>query len=69
MEPEGALEPASLVELSLRRVRRGILSGVLPPGERLIEEQLTQRFGISRAAGRGPRGGPSGGCHRYRRCR
>src|SRR5581483_8286321 len=26
-----------------------ILSGVLPPGERLIEEQLTQRFGISRA--------------------
>jgi DNA-binding GntR family transcriptional regulator len=49
MEPEGALEPASLVELSLRRVRREILSGVLPPGERLIEEQLTQRFGISRA--------------------
>jgi DNA-binding GntR family transcriptional regulator len=49
MEPDGALEPASLVELSVRRLRREILSGVLPPGERLIEEQLTQRFGISRA--------------------
>ena len=49
MEPDGALEPSSLVELSVRRLRQDILSGVLPPGERLIEEQLTQRFGISRA--------------------
>jgi DNA-binding GntR family transcriptional regulator len=49
MEPDGALEPSSLVELSVRRLRRDILSGILPPGERLIEEQLTQRFGISRA--------------------
>jgi DNA-binding GntR family transcriptional regulator len=49
MEPDGALEPASLVELSVRRLRREILSGVMAPGERLIEEQLTQRFGISRA--------------------
>jgi DNA-binding GntR family transcriptional regulator len=49
MEPDGALEPASLVELSVRRVRREILSGLFPPGERIIEEQLTQRFGISRA--------------------
>lgn len=49
MEPDGALEPASLVELSVRRLRHEILSGVLPPGERLIEEQLTSRFGISRA--------------------
>jgi DNA-binding GntR family transcriptional regulator len=49
MEPDGALQPSSLVELSVRRLRQDILSGVLPPGERLIEEQLTQRFGISRA--------------------
>jgi DNA-binding GntR family transcriptional regulator len=49
MEPDGTLEPPSLVELSLRRLRAEILGGVLPPGERLIEEQLTQRFGISRA--------------------
>jgi DNA-binding GntR family transcriptional regulator len=49
MTPDGALEASSLVELSVRRLRREILSGMLPPGERLIEEQLTQRFGISRA--------------------
>ena len=49
MEPDGPLEPSSLVELSVRRLRRDILNGILPPGERLIEEQLTQRFGISRA--------------------
>lgn len=49
MEPDGTLEPASLVELSVRRLRREILSGAFPPGERLIEEQLTSRFGISRA--------------------
>jgi DNA-binding GntR family transcriptional regulator len=49
VEPEGALQPASLVELSVRRLRREILGGDLVPGERLIEEQLTHRFGISRA--------------------
>ncbi len=49
MEPEGALQPASLVDLSVRRLRREILGGDLAPGERLIEEQLTHRFGISRA--------------------
>lgn len=49
MEPEGALQPASLADLSVQRLRREILSGVLAPGERIIEEQLTQRFGISRA--------------------
>jgi DNA-binding GntR family transcriptional regulator len=42
------LEAASLVELSMNRLREEILSGVLRPGERLIEEQLTRRFGISR---------------------
>ncbi|WP_248959290.1 GntR family transcriptional regulator [Sphaerisporangium perillae] len=49
MEPDGLLESPSLVELSMRRLRHEILSGALAPGERLIEEQLTQRFGTSRA--------------------
>ena len=49
MEPDGALESSSLVELTLRRLRHEILSGALAPGERLVEEHLTQRFGTSRA--------------------
>ncbi|MCW2940519.1 MAG: transcriptional regulator, GntR family [Actinomycetia bacterium] len=49
MEQGGLLEPFSLVELSTRRLREEILSGALAPGERLIEERLTRRFGISRA--------------------
>jgi DNA-binding GntR family transcriptional regulator len=43
------LGAASLVELVVRRLRAEILSGALAPGERLIEEQLTRRFGTSRA--------------------
>jgi DNA-binding GntR family transcriptional regulator len=43
------LEATSLVELAVRRLRGEILSGRLPPGERLVEEQLTRRFGTSRA--------------------
>jgi DNA-binding GntR family transcriptional regulator len=46
---DGVLEPASLVDLALFRLRTEILSGALEPGERLVEEQLTRRFGISRA--------------------
>jgi DNA-binding GntR family transcriptional regulator len=49
MELGGALESSSLVELTLRRLRHEILSGALAPGERLVEEHLTQRFGTSRA--------------------
>jgi DNA-binding GntR family transcriptional regulator len=49
MESERALEASSLVELTARRLRQEILSGALAPGERLIEEHLTQRFGTSRA--------------------
>jgi DNA-binding GntR family transcriptional regulator len=45
----GALAPSSLVELAAHRLRTEILSGALVPGERLIEEQLTRRFGTSRA--------------------
>jgi DNA-binding GntR family transcriptional regulator len=49
VELGGELEPSSLVELTLRRLRQEILSGALAPGERLVEEHLTQRFGTSRA--------------------
>jgi DNA-binding GntR family transcriptional regulator len=45
---DGMLEPASLVQLCVQRLRHEILSGMIPPGERLIEEQLTARLGISR---------------------
>jgi DNA-binding GntR family transcriptional regulator len=45
----GARASSSLVELAAHRLRTEILSGALVPGERLIEEQLTRRFGTSRA--------------------
>ena len=48
-EPAAELEASSLVELAVRRLRSEILSGTLAPGERLVEEQLTRRFGTSRA--------------------
>ncbi|WP_344621054.1 GntR family transcriptional regulator [Dactylosporangium salmoneum] len=44
-----ALASASLVELAVSRLTREILGGGTEPGERLVEEQLTRRFGISRA--------------------
>jgi DNA-binding GntR family transcriptional regulator len=47
--PSGRLEAVSLVELAVRRLRSEILNGALAPGERLVEEQLTRRFGTSRA--------------------
>lgn len=43
------LRPRSLVELATSRLRGEILSGALEPGERLVEEILSQRFRISRA--------------------
>jgi DNA-binding GntR family transcriptional regulator len=46
---DGELESPSLVQLAVRRLRREILSGKTDPGERLVEEQLTRRMGISRA--------------------
>lgn len=48
MALDGPLPSAGLVDLGTGRLRHEILSGALEPGERLIEEQLTQRFGISR---------------------
>jgi DNA-binding GntR family transcriptional regulator len=46
---DGELESYSLVELAVERLSREILSGRTDPGERLVEEQLTRRLGISRA--------------------
>lgn len=46
---EGELESVSLVDLAVSRLTREILSGRSDPGERLVEEQLTRRLGISRA--------------------
>ncbi|GAA4689349.1 GntR family transcriptional regulator [Pseudonocardia yuanmonensis] len=47
--PLEGLGAQSLVELALDRIRGDILRGAIGPGERLVEEQLTRRFGISRA--------------------
>ena len=49
VEAGSDLGALSLVELVVRRLRAEILSGALAPGERLVEEQLTRRFGTSRA--------------------
>ena len=38
----------SLVDLALAQLSREILGGSLVPGDRLVEEQLTKRYGISR---------------------
>nr|QLK01699.1 GntR family transcriptional regulator [Micromonospora carbonacea] len=46
---DGELESPSLVDLAVSRLTREILSGRSEPGERLVEEQLTRRLGISRA--------------------
>ncbi|MFY1616068.1 GntR family transcriptional regulator [Micromonospora sp. WMMD736] len=46
---DGELESVSLVDLAVARLTREILSGRSDPGERLVEEQLTRRLGISRA--------------------
>ena len=47
VSPSGVevLQSQSLVELLVTRLREDILSGALEPGERLVEEQLTKRFG------------------------
>ncbi|WP_410873317.1 GntR family transcriptional regulator [Nocardia sp. A7] len=41
--------PASLVEMTAEHVRAQVLSGALAPGERVGEEALCARLGISRA--------------------
>lgn len=45
---EVRIDPPSLVALAADSIRKMILSGRLEPGERLIEERLTEHLGISR---------------------
>lgn len=45
----GNIEQPSLVELATDRLRAEILSGALAPGDRIVEDQLRLRYGISRA--------------------
>jgi DNA-binding GntR family transcriptional regulator len=45
---EVRIDPPSLVALAADSIRKMILSGKLEPGERLIEERLTEHLGISR---------------------
>lgn len=47
--PGDSLGARSLAELAVQRLRAEIISGALAPGERLVEEHLTRRFGTSRA--------------------
>ncbi len=42
------LDVPTLVEAVVSQLRRLIVSGELKPGERLIEERLAERFGVSR---------------------
>lgn len=44
----GPLVPSSIVDLAVGELRRLILAGEFRPGERLREEELTRRWGISR---------------------
>jgi DNA-binding GntR family transcriptional regulator len=44
----GRIDPPSLVHLAADSLRTMVLSGRLAPGERLIEERLTEELGISR---------------------
>lgn len=46
---DGPALPSSLVELAMSRLRREIIDGTLAPGERIVEESVRRRFGISRA--------------------
>ena len=48
-ELDEALYAPSLLEVTTRRLRAEILSGDLAPGQRIVEEQIRQRFAISRA--------------------
>jgi DNA-binding GntR family transcriptional regulator len=43
------IEQPSLVDLATERLRSEILSGELQPGDRIVEDQIRRRYGISRA--------------------
>jgi DNA-binding GntR family transcriptional regulator len=42
------IDPPSVVDMTAAALRRLILSGEYRPGERLVEERLTERLGVSR---------------------
>jgi DNA-binding GntR family transcriptional regulator len=42
------ISPPSIVDALVEELRKLILSGAVKPGERLIEERLTERFSVSR---------------------
>ncbi|MEU0491208.1 GntR family transcriptional regulator [Nocardiopsis sp. NPDC006139] len=42
------VKPPSMVDLAARSIRRMILAGELLPGDRVVENRLTQQLGISR---------------------
>lgn len=46
--PSGRIDQQSLVALAREAIRRDILAGDLEPGQRLVEERLTERLGVSR---------------------
>ncbi|WP_091414853.1 GntR family transcriptional regulator [Friedmanniella luteola] len=46
--PTAGLHAPSLVEVAVRQLRAEILAGELRPGQRLIEDQISLRFDISR---------------------
>jgi DNA-binding GntR family transcriptional regulator len=46
---ESGIEQPSLVDLATERLRAEILSGARQPGDRIVEDQIRQRYGISRA--------------------
>ena len=46
---ERGIEQPSLVDLATDRLRAEILSGALQPGDRIVEDQIRRRYGISRA--------------------
>jgi DNA-binding GntR family transcriptional regulator len=48
-ETETGIEQLSLVDLATQRLRAEILSGELQPGDRIVEDQIRRRYGISRA--------------------
>jgi DNA-binding GntR family transcriptional regulator len=47
-EPGGRIEQPSLVDLAADKIRELLLAGTLRPGERVREEWLSSRLGISR---------------------
>lgn len=45
---QGKVEIPSMVEVVIQRLRALIVSGDIRPGDRLVEERLTEMFGVSR---------------------